>query len=145
MPECPTDAGGAGWTGMSVSLLAEIARKLEQLAAGETPEAIDLRSLPISPLDMADLKAQLGTGEVRATVDISGRTSVDETRYPGVWMITHLGPDGEILAQLIEIVRVPDLLIAQDADIRQSALALARSLATPAPHTTRRQEDAVDV
>lgn len=145
MPECSIDPGAAGWTGMSVALLAEIARKLEQLAAGETPEAIDLRSLPISPLDMTDLKAQLGIGEVRATVDLNGRTTVDETRYPGVWLITHLAPDDTIIAQIIEITRVPELLMAHEADIARSAVTLARSLATPAPNSTRRQEDAVNV
>lgn len=145
MPECSIDPGAAGWTGMSISLLAEISRKLEQLAAGETPEAIDLRSLPISPLDMTDLKAQLGVGEVRATVDINGRTAVEETQYPGVWMITHYGPDDTIIAQILEITRVPELLMAHEADIARSAVAIARSLATPAPKSTRRQEDAVNV
>jgi len=96
---------------------------------------------------MTDLKAQLGTGEVQATLTLSGETLVEETCYPGVWLITHLGPEGDILVQLIEITKVPDLLMAQDSDITASADRLNQLLTAPAPGTMPpdRQEDVAHV
>jgi hypothetical protein len=48
------------------AILAELATLLEQLAEQQTPAAIDLRSLPMSPKERDELQQLLGEGEVQA-------------------------------------------------------------------------------
>jgi len=61
-------------TGMALSVLAEIGRMLETLTESGQADAIDLRSLPLSDVDRAQLEEVLGRGEVRAELDIAGES-----------------------------------------------------------------------
>jgi len=120
-------------TGMAWSVLAEIGRLLEALAARGETGAIDLRSLPLTDADRAQLEALLGRGEVRAELDLAGRSEVWETTYPGAWWIRHLGVGGRVAAEQIAICPVPDLLAAHPADVQAGARRLLRDLEQHAP------------
>ena len=106
------------------AVLAEIVQRLEQLAAGATPEAIDLRSLPLNPGDRANLADTLGEGEVDITLKLDGTSHVRETGATGVWWVEHRDARGEIIAELLEIARIPEILNAHPGDIGRSARAL---------------------
>lgn len=102
-----------------ISLLQEIAVRLDRLVNGGEPEAVDLRALPVmSEEDLQHLRDLLGTGEVTATVQAMGATELEETAFPGVWWGTYFGADGDMVAERIEIAWVPDILVAQAADVR---------------------------
>ncbi len=103
--------------GNIAALLSEISSLLEkQLHTGEAA-AIDLKGMPFSPGEYAQLKAILGQGEIVAKLDAIGPSEIVETRYPGVWWITHRNAEGDVVADLIEVTRCPDILKSQLEDM----------------------------
>ena len=121
------DRGGLG-PGVT-ALLHEVAGRLERFARGEPVEAIDLKSLPLNPADYERLRAVLGPGEVRATFDVDGQSLVLETGIPGVWWIEHRDARGELIAELLEIARIPDILCTGAEDLGAGAALLRARLA----------------
>jgi len=111
----------ADWSGLPapvVSLLQEIAVRLDRLVREDESEAIDLRALPImTDEDLQQLRDLLGAGEVTATVHAMGATELEETAFPGVWWVTYFGADGDVVAERIEVAWIPDIAVAQAADV----------------------------
>ena len=120
---------------MAFAVLAEVGRLLAALADSGATGAIDLRSLPLTAADRQQLEALLGRGEVRAELDLAGRSELWETAYPGAWWIRHLGVDGRVAAEVIAVCPVPDILATHPADIQAGARRLLRPpTATEIPH-----------
>jgi hydrogenase-1 operon protein HyaF len=117
-------------TGMALSVLAEVGRMLEALTETGQDGAIDLRSLPLSDADRAQLEEVLGQGEVRAELDLAGNSEVWETTYPGVWWIRHRGTGGKIATEEISVCRIPEILITHPVDIKAAAGRLREELET---------------
>ena len=99
------------------ALLTEIAEHLEKLAHNGTTASIDLNSLPFAPGEYEQLRELLGQGEVAAHIEAIGPSDIIETRYPGVWWVTHYNVEGDIVADIIEIAHIPEILKSQPADI----------------------------
>lgn len=87
--------------GNIAALLAEISTMLEQLIGCGTSSMIDLKSLPLSPQEYEQLRLTLGQGEVTARLEAIGPSEIIETRYPGVWWVTHYNVEGDIIADMI--------------------------------------------
>ena len=117
-------------TGMALSVLAEVGRMLEALSESGQAGAIDLRSLPLSDVDRAQLEEVLGRGEVRAELDIAGESEVWETTYPGVWWIRHFGADRKIATEEISVCAIPEILMTHPVDIKAAAGRLREELET---------------
>lgn len=100
------------------ALLAEIAACLERLVASGETGLIDLNSLPFAPGEYELLHQTLGQGEVSARIEAIGPSEISETRYPGVWWVTHYNVEGDIVADTIEIARIPEIIKSQPEDIR---------------------------
>lgn len=115
---------------MARSVLTEIGTLLRTLSESGQAGSIDLRSLPLSDADRAELEEALGRGEVRAELDIAGDSEVWETRYPGVWWIRHRGAGGKISSEEIAVCRVPEILITHPVDIEAAAGRLHQELET---------------
>ena len=115
------------------AVLAEVVRHLERLAAGAAPHAIDLRSLPLNPDDRARLAEVLGDGEVDVTLELDGASRVRETGATGVWWIEHRDARGEVIAEMLEIARIPEILDADTGDIARSAAALRERIRAAQP------------
>ncbi len=98
-------------------LLHEIRHALQRLAEGKEGTVIDLKRLPLAPGEEERIEATLGTGEVRAEIDALGPTLIQETSYPGVWLITHKNADDVVVARFVEVTYIPELLRSQQADI----------------------------
>jgi hydrogenase-1 operon protein HyaF len=122
----PAPSGGLG--GGVAALLTEIASLLVRLAETQLPAAIDLRSLPMSPQDRSELQAVLGEGEVRATIEAEGISTLRETRMSGVWWIEHRDAQGELVAELLEIAHVPAILASATDEIAAAARTLREHL-----------------
>lgn len=105
-------------TGNVKPLLHEIRHALVRLAAGGDGTVIDLQSLPLAPGEERRIEEALGQGEIVAELNALGRSSIVETAYPGVWMITHRNTEDEVIGRFIEVTRIPDLLKAQPEDMR---------------------------
>ena len=118
------DAG----TGNVEPLLHELRHALARLANGGEGTVIDLRGLPLAPGEEAKIEEALGTGEVFAELNALGVTTIHETAYSGVWMVTHRNMEDEIVARFVEVCRVPEILCAQPEDIRYSVNKLAQRL-----------------
>jgi hydrogenase-1 operon protein HyaF len=111
---------GYGLAGGVEAVLAELAAGLERLAAGGAPEPIDLKSLPLNPAERERLAALLGDGEVDVTLTLDGDSRVRETGIAGVWWIEHRDGRGELIAEMLEVARVPEILGADAGDIARS-------------------------
>ena len=120
------------------ALLAEIAQLLGRLVQQGEPGAIDLGSLPLGPVDYLSLREALGEGEVDIRLDTAGRSRIRETGIAGVWWVEHRDADGQLLVELIEVARVPEIVGAPPADMEQ-ALARLQAAAVGPPEA---EEDA---
>lgn len=127
-------------SGLADAVMREIAVLLERLAETGESGAIDLRSLPMTEADRAQLKERLGTGEVSARLDVVGVSTVEETAYPGLWWIRHEGADGRVANEQIEATWVPAILAAHPDDVAEGRARLEEALRAEA--ATREQEDA---
>jgi hydrogenase-1 operon protein HyaF len=76
------------------------------------------------------LQRALGEGEVLATLNAEGTSIIHETRVPGVWWVEHRDQAGELIAELIEVTRVPEILASASDEIAAGARALREQIAT---------------
>lgn len=137
------EADWSGLPGPVVSLLQEVAVRLDRLARGGEAEAIDLRALPImTEDDLQQMRDTLGAGEVTATVHAMGATELEETAFPGVWWVTYFGADGDMVAERIEVAWVPDILVAQAPDVRTGLGQLVERLPEAPAGTGDGEDDA---
>ncbi len=70
-------------------------------------------------------------GDVRVFDDAdeaAGRSDVWETAYAGVWFVRHLGLDGKVATETIEICAVPLILFSHPDDRRAGAARLGEDL-----------------
>lgn len=100
------------------ALLTEIASLLEKLIDHGESGVIDLKSLPFAPGEYEQLREMLGQGELTARLEAIGTSEIVETRFPGVWWLTHYNVEGDIVADLIEVTFLPEILKSQPEDIR---------------------------
>jgi hydrogenase-1 operon protein HyaF len=100
------------------ALLTEIASQLEKLLAQGETGVIDLKSLPFAPGEYDQLRGLLGRGELSARLEAIGTSEIVETRFPGVWWLTHYNVEGDIVADAIEITFLPEILKSQPEDMR---------------------------
>lgn len=128
--EGDTPAAAGAFTGNVMPLLHEVRHALGRLLATGEETTIDLASLPLATGELDRIVAALGKGEVTATLDALGPSEVRESRYSGVWLVTHRNASGEVMGRYIEIARMPAVLLAQEPDMRRSLADLEQSLAS---------------
>ena len=122
-------AGPPPGMGRAGVLLQEIAQLLDSLARNGGDARIDLKSLALDAADYAALRRCLGEGAVAARVNAGDATEVRETRFPGVWWVTHFGESNEVVAEFLEICKVPEILASPPEDIARGLSELRESLA----------------
>ena len=122
-------------TGNLLPLLHEIRHALQKLLEHDEETVIDLRALPLAPGEEKRLEEALGKGEVSATLDALGESRLTETRYSGVWLVTHYNSNGEVMGKYIEITRIPSLLRCQDEEMSAALAALETRLNTTGEST----------
>lgn len=119
-------------------VLTRLTQVIAEFLATGRPGVIDLRHVPhMQEATYQALKDALATGEVSAVVATESRVEVVETQYPGVWWITHRNDRGAIVTELIEVSRIPAILMAHPSEIRAGLQRLQRTLAESAPTTGR--------
>jgi hydrogenase-1 operon protein HyaF len=109
-------------------LLHEVRHALARLLAGGEATTIDLGSLPLAPGELEKIDALLGTGEVRVMLDSLGPSQICETRFNGVWRITHRNAADEVVGRYIEVATIPAVLPAQAPDMQRSLEELTEKL-----------------
>ncbi|OYY94721.1 MAG: hydrogenase expression/formation protein [Hydrogenophilales bacterium 28-61-23] len=108
----------AGLSGNAPVLLREIAELARRLLASGESSAIDLRALPLTPADLDWLRETLGQGQVAATLEAEGESTLSETVCPGVWWVTHRNETGAVVSEFIEVTYFPELLKAHPDDVQ---------------------------
>ena len=111
-----------------VPLLHEIRHALKALLESGETSVIDLRSIPLAPGEEEKLIERLGRGEVVAKLDALGSSEIIETQYSGVWLVTHFNEENSIIGRFIEITLMPEILKAQQQDIRGALAQLESAL-----------------
>jgi hydrogenase-1 operon protein HyaF len=111
-----------------VPLLHEVRHALERLLESGEPTTIDLGSIPLAPGEFDKIDGALGTGEVKVVLEAMGPSQIYETQFSGVWRITPFNATDEIVGRYIEVTRIPEILLAQEADVRVGLDLLTRRL-----------------
>ena len=57
-----------------------------------------------------------------------GESRAQETRYPGIWWVTHRNEAGDTVAELIEVCTIPAILRAPAEDVADGAVLLRQAL-----------------
>jgi hydrogenase-1 operon protein HyaF len=117
---------GRGDNGLAV--ISEIAGMLKTLVETGEGGSIDMGTLPLGPADLDLIEETLGEGEVSAEVDSLGLTHVRESGVPGVWWVTHLSEEGDVMARFIEVAECPEILLAPHEAIQEGLDALRARL-----------------
>lgn len=98
------------------ALLHELADMLERLIEKGEESSIDLRRIPLFPDDLELLHDKLGEGEVVAEVTSAGSTVIRESAIAGIWWVTHFNEEDEVIAELIEVTRCPEIIMTPADD-----------------------------
>ena len=109
-------------------LLHEIKHALDNLIKTGTTSIIDLRSIPLAPGEEEKILNTLGQGEVQAQINAMGLSEVIETRYTGVWVVTHYNDESHIMGRFIEVTTMPEILNSQTEDIMNAYSRLTQDL-----------------
>ena len=109
-------------------ILHEIRHALDKLLSSGESTMIDLRSIPLAPGEEDSIIETLGQGEVQARLDVLGPSQIYETKYAGVWLVTHYNDSDNIVSRFIEITELPDVLKSQREDILNALDELATEL-----------------
>jgi len=111
-----------------IPLLHEVKHALDKLLHNSETTIIDLRSIPLAPGEEDKILDTLGRGEVHVRLDALGPSEIVESRYSGVWIVTHHNIENEIIGRFIEITTMPEILFSQSEEIRASHYELANLL-----------------
>lgn len=106
----------------------EIAARLQVLHETGQSAAIDIKTLPMAAGEFESFRQMLGQGEVDFTLELDGQSRIRETAFPGVWWIQHKDPEGQVVAEHIEINHVPDILRVPPEEIGHAVDALRARL-----------------
>ncbi|AUB84422.1 hydrogenase expression/formation C-terminal domain-containing protein [Candidatus Thiodictyon syntrophicum] len=126
-------ADGDACHGNALAILHEVRHALERLISTGEATRIDLHALPFGAGDEAWLTALLGTGEVLATIEALGPTSVQETAIPGVWLVDYRNAEGQRLALHLEVTCIPAILRTQCRELDTAVATLDTRLSTATP------------
>ena len=108
-------------------LMLQLEQALQDLGERAAETVIDLGAMPFSEQDERELRDRLGRGEVTATLDAFGPTLIQETAYPGVWLVEHQDAEQRRLTLHLEVARIPAILVTPQDDLADSLAALRRA------------------
>ena len=115
------------------AILREIEMMLGHLINHGECGVIDMKTIPISHDAYQQLQYVLGSGELSATINALGKSTVRETAIAGVWWIIHYNDVEEVIADLIEVTSIPEILRSDRGDMRNSLEELRRRIEIEQP------------
>mgnify|MGYP001549452536 CR=1 FL=1 len=98
-------------------LLHEVKHALNKLIESGETTVIDLRSIPLAPGEEDRILQTLGVGEIQAKLNALGPSEITETRYAGIWIVTHYNDEEDIIGRFIEVTMMPEILCSQREDM----------------------------
>lgn len=122
-------------------ILSEIARLLETLLESGEGGSIEVSNLSLTDEDYDLLDQSLGEGEVTAEVMAPGQVHVVETGIGGVWWVTHLNAEDEVMAEFIEVAFCPEILLSPEEDVGEGLAGLKARLFEAHLHEGAEKQD----
>jgi hydrogenase-1 operon protein HyaF len=113
---------------MGRQLLHDLVALLHNLVEKDEPGHIDLTALELGEADYELLRETLGEGEIMAEVSNFGHVSVMESGYAGIWWVTHMDEEGQVLSDFLEVSYCPEVLIAEMEAVADGCNALQARL-----------------
>ena len=98
-------------------LLHEVKHAFNKLIESGETTVIDLRSIPLAPGEEDRILQTLGVGEIQAKLNALGPSEITETRYAGIWIVTHYNDEEDIIGRFIEVTMMPEILCSQREDM----------------------------
>jgi hydrogenase-1 operon protein HyaF len=109
----------------SPALLAEIAGQMAARAPGDPAHVINLTLFPMTPQDHAVLEQALPVGPVAMISRGFGNCHVTSTGLAAVWRVQYFNNMNTLILNTIEIVDVPEVVLAAAEDLADSRERLA--------------------
>ena len=113
-----SDTSGPPATGNDVPILNEIRHALKRLLDSGEVTVIDLKAIPMAPGEEERIERILGLGEVVVNINALGPSTVIETTFPGVWLVTHQNATNDVVGKYIEVTHCPAIVGSQAEDMR---------------------------
>jgi hydrogenase-1 operon protein HyaF len=109
----------------SPALLAEIGSQMASRATGDPAHVINLTLFPLTPQDHAVLELALPVGPVAMISRGFGNCHVTSTGLADVWRVQYFNNMNTLILNTIEIVDVPEVVLAAVEDLADSRERLA--------------------
>jgi hydrogenase-1 operon protein HyaF len=109
----------------SPALLAEIAGQMATRSRGDSAHVINLTLFPMTPDDHAVLAQALPVGPVAMISRGFGNCHVTSTGLADVWRVQYFNNMNTLILNTIEVVDVPEVVLAADEDLADSRERLA--------------------
>lgn len=113
----------------AMPILVEVQASAEAYAANGTPHSINLSLLPLSESEIEFLDERLGRGAIDVLSRGYGKCQVISTAAPNVWWVRYYNSMGTPILNSIEVTAIPEIIVAADEDLRDSAERLGDILA----------------
>jgi hydrogenase-1 operon protein HyaF len=110
------------------AILTELAEHCASYQPGDTPHAINVTLLPLSPEDIDYLDVVLGRGPVDILSRGYGDCQVISTRVPNVWWVRYFNSMGTQILNSLEVTDIPAVACAAPEDLVDSDRRLASML-----------------
>ena len=117
-------------TGLNaVPILVELQAHLDAYTGGGRQHSINLSLLPMSDDDTEFLDSRLGRGSVDILSRGYGKCQIISTRTPNVWWVRYYNSMDTLILNSLEVVALPEVVVAAEDDLRDSAARLREILA----------------
>lgn len=125
-----TSAPQAGQTGVdALPILVELQAHLEGQDGNGKQHSINLSLLPLAESDVEFLDTRLGRGPIDVLSRGYGKCQVISTRTLDVWWVRYYNSMGTLILNSLEVIKVPEVVVAAEEDLRDSAMRLGEILA----------------
>ena len=113
----------------AMPILVELQAHLAAYDGAGKQHSINLSLLPLSETDVEFLDTRLGRGPTDILSRGYGNCQVISTRTSNIWWVRYYNSMGTLILNSIEVVAVPEVVIAAEEDLRDSATRLTEILA----------------
>lgn len=107
--------------GNAPALFTEIMDKVSRYQPGEPAHVINFTLLPHTPEDLVLIEATLGKGRTEILSRGYGNCRISATNWPNCWWVRFYNSMDTLILDTMEIVDIPQVALAAEEDIRDSA------------------------
>lgn len=111
--------------GNAPALFTEITDKVQNYQPGQPAHVINFTLLPHTPEDLVLIEATMGRGRTEILSRGYGNCRVSATNWPNCWWVRFYNSMDTLILDTMEIVDIPQVALAAEEDIRDSAMRIA--------------------